>query len=214
MILIACGLQREAKILGRPGVITVPGGGDAARLEMMLASHAARATMIVSSGIAGGLDPALVAGDVVVDCTMPHALDPRVAEGLARMRAALPHAHYGTIVGQDRIAARAIEKAALHAATGAMAVDMESHVAARVAARYGLPFLAIRAISDTAHETLPPAALVGMNPDGSMALGKVLASLARRPGQLPALIRTGRSAEAAFTSLAQLSQALRLTQQN
>ncbi|MCH4894091.1 phosphorylase [Sphingomonas sp. SFZ2018-12] len=233
MILIACGLQREAKILGRPGVITVPGGGDAARLEAMLEAQTPGATMVVSSGIAGALDPALMAGDIVIHLPTPFV--PSEVEGRARsaapgtrpstalgangswkhrLKAALPNARQGTIIGQDRIAATAAEKAALYAATGALAVDMESHVAARVAARYGLPFLAIRAISDTAHETLPPAALVGMNPDGSMALGKVLASLARRPGQLPALIRTGRSAEAAFTSLAQLSQALRLTQQN
>ena len=85
---------------------------------------------------------------------------------------------------------------------------MESHVAARVAARHALPFMAIRAISDTASETLPPAALVGMNPDGSMALGSVLRSLARHPAQLPALIRTGRSAEAAFGVLGRVAAAI------
>ena len=100
------------------------------------------------------------------------------------------------------------DKDVLYQTTDAIAVDMESHIAARVAARHGLPFIAIRTISDTALETLPPAALVGMNPDGSMALGKVLASLARRPGQLPALIRTGRSAELAFKSLADVHQKL------
>lgn len=125
-----------------------------------------------------------------------------------RLKDALPHAHYGLIIGQDRIAATAAEKAALHAATGALAVDMESHIAARVAARHSLPFAAIRAISDTAHETLPPAALVGMKPDGSMALGKVLASLARRPWQLPALIRTGQGAKRAFAALRRIAGAI------
>lgn len=217
MILIACGLQREAAILSREGVLAIPGGGDAARLEAALEAAAPRASMLLSCGIAGALDPALVAGDVVAylsqcsreggspeqQAASPVTLAPRVRGGTwdERLKAALPHARLGLIIGQDHIAATAGEKAALRAATGALAVDMESHIAARVASRRGLPFAAIRAISDTGSETLPPAALVGMNPDGSMALGKVLASLARRPAQLPALIRTGRSAEAAFRAL-------------
>jgi hypothetical protein len=78
---------------------------------------------------------------------------------------------------------------------------METHVAARVAARRDFPFVALRVISDDAGSTLPPAALVGMKPDGGMALGAVLWSLARKPGQLPALIRTGNQAGRAFKSL-------------
>lgn len=190
MILVACGLQREANILRGLGVIAIPGGGDTVRLEAVLEGQAAAATMIVSAGIAGALDPSLNAGDVVID------------------HKPLPQAHHGQIIGQDHIAATAAEKAALYAATGALAVDMESHIAARVAARHGLPFIAIRTISDTADESLPPAALVGMSPDGSMALGKVLMSLARQPGQMPALIITGRNAEAAFRALRQVSAAI------
>lgn len=40
-----------------------------------------------------------------------------------------------------------------------------------------------------------------MKPDGGVALGAILASLARNPAQLPALIRTGRDAGAAFEAL-------------
>lgn len=226
VILIACGLQREANVLRGLGVIAIPGGGDAARLEAVLEGQAAAATMIVSAGIAGALDPALKAGDVVVHIPpfVPSEVEgpvpsaalvarPSTALGtngslIDCLEAALPHAHYGPIVGQDHIAATAAEKAALYAATGALAVDMESHIAARVAERHGLPFIAIRTISDTADESLPPAARVGMSPDGSMALGKVLTSLARRPGQLPALIKTGRNAAAAFRALRQVSAAI------
>jgi adenosylhomocysteine nucleosidase len=93
------------------------------------------------------------------------------------------------------------EKTALYAATGAIAVDMESHIAARVAARHDLPFAIVRTISDSADHALPPAALVGMKPDGGVALGAILASLARNPAQLSALLRTGRDAGAAFKAL-------------
>ncbi|WP_066650048.1 MULTISPECIES: phosphorylase family protein [Sphingomonas] len=225
-ILIACGLQREAAILSREGVRAIPGGGDAARLEAALEAAAPGAAMLLSCGIAGALDPALKAGDVVLH--LPPFVSSEVekqalndSRGVSTaldtngwgswvqgLTSALPHAHHGRIIGQDHIAATVAEKAALHAATGALAVDMETHIAARVAARHGRPFAAIRTISDTASETLPPAALVGMNPDGSMAIGKVLLSLARRPAQLPALIRTGRNAEAAFRALGRVAEAI------
>ncbi|WCM25649.1 phosphorylase [Sphingomonas sp. QA11] len=116
--------------------------------------------------------------------------------------------YVGTIVGSDTIIASVAEKHTLHTTTNALAVDMESHIAARVAARHGLPFAIVRAISDTADHALPPAALVGMRPDGSMALGAVLASLARNPRQLPALIRTGRDAGHAFSALRRVRDVL------
>lgn len=192
--LVACGLKREAAVIGQcwPGAVIVPGGGDGERLERDLEARAGVTSMLYSIGIAGALDPALRPGDVVIDgdTTVPGAIR-------------------GSIIGGDRIVATAAEKAALRRETGATAVDMETHIAARVAARHGLPFLAIRAISDIADGDLPPAALVGMAPDGGMALGPVLRSLACRPGQLPALMRLGRDTGLALRNLAVVLHELR-----
>ena len=110
----------------------------------------------------------------------------------------------GDIAGSDRMVVTAADKATLYRATSALAVDMESHVAAKFAADYGLPFAALRVISDTAGRDLPRAVLAGMRPDGGMNLAGVLSSLARDPRQLPDLIRTGRDAEVAFRRLALL----------
>jgi hypothetical protein len=115
-----------------------------------------------------------------------------------------PTARLGAIVGGDTMVANAEAKAALHKATGALAVDMESHVAARIASAHGLPFAALRVMSDAADRTLPKAALAGMRPDGGMNLPGVLCALAKAPRQLPALIRTGQEAETAFKALALL----------
>lgn len=197
-----CGLHSEARAIrrGHAAIDVLAGGGDGARLERGLdALLQADPALVLSSGLAGGLDPALAVGTVVIDG------DEALVNALA---AALPGAIRAPITGQDAIAAGIAGKAALRQATGAAVVDMESHIAARVARRHGVPFAAIRVISDTADEALPPAALVGMRPDGGIALGAVLASLARRPAQLPALIRTGRHAGLAHKVLRDVYDAL------
>jgi hypothetical protein len=201
-LLIATGLRREARIMAGPGLTIVAGGGDGERLEAALEHALAIKTpdLILSSGLAGALDPTLMVGDVVMDS------EPRL---LAVLAEALPHARSGSILGRDAPIASASQKSALHAATGAMAVDMESHIAARVAARHRIPFAAIRVISDSAGQTLPPAALVGMRPDGGIAIGAVLRALALNPGQLPALLRTARDAERGLSALARVHHALR-----
>jgi nucleoside phosphorylase len=126
---------------------------------------------------------------------------PADAGWTARLLARLPGPRQGTLVGVDSIVATSADKAALQRATGAIAVDMETHRAARAAQRHGLPFAAARVISDAAHRTLPPAARVGMRADGGVDVAAVLRSLVLSPWQVPALIRTGLEAEAAFRSL-------------
>jgi adenosylhomocysteine nucleosidase len=96
----------------------------------------------------------------------------------------------------------AAKKRAAYLSCEAMAVDMESHVAARVARRLGVPFAALRVISDSADQDLPAAVTVGIKPNGDMALGAVLWALLQDPRQLPALLRAGRDAERAFRALA------------
>ena len=80
-------------------------------------------------------------------------------------------------------------------------MDMESHIASRVAAAFGLPFAVARVISDGAAHALPPAAQSGMKPDGRMDIWAVVGSLLADPRQMPALVRTGLDAEKAFRAL-------------
>ena len=106
----------------------------------------------------------------------------------------------GSLASNSPLAGHA-EKHALHLKTGAHAADMESHIAARVAAIHKLPFAVFRVVADPVHRRLPHAALVALKTDGSLALGAIAASLLRDPGQIPLLLRTARDAQAAFLAL-------------
>jgi hypothetical protein len=201
-LIVACGLKREARLIHRAGgdVFAIVGGGDSARLEAELETRAKRHPgLILSCGIAGALAPSLRPGDIVIDG------DPAV---VAHLLKALPHATIGKVIGSDHMIATAAAKQTLARSKSAVAADMETHVAIAVAQRRALPFGAIRVVSDGADDNLPPAALVGMRPDGGMALGAVLASLARAPRQLPALIRTGRQADRAFHEFGEAFEAI------
>ncbi len=204
MILVATGLQREARIVGGPGVLAVPGGGLSAKLEAALTAEAAHAEGIISFGLAGALAPDLRAGDWViatgiVDADGHHPTDSTWSSVLL---AQLVGARAGPLFASDAMLLTRQAKAAVRVRTQALAADMESHLAARVAARFGLPFAVVRAISDAADRDLPTAVTVGMTPDGGMAIWPVIRALAKRPGQLPGLIRTAIEAERAFRALA------------
>jgi hopanoid-associated phosphorylase len=202
-LLIATGLRREARVMAGDGIAVIAGGGDAERLEQALEAAIGSVSGVLSSGFAGALDPELGVGEIVIGGVSGSE---SFAKRLAKL---LPHARIGLVAGRDQVAGSATEKRALWAETGALAVDMESHIAARVAARHGLPFAALRVISDEADATLPPAALAGMRPDGGIAIGAVLGSLLRKPRQLPALLRTGRDAGVAFQALRSVHHVLR-----
>ena len=97
-----------------------------------------------------------------------------------RLAARLPDAHQGAIARQRRDHARTPEaKAALYQRDrrAGRGHGKPGRGRASRAAR-NLPFAALRVISDDASHVLPPAALVAMKPDGGIALGRVLWSLA------------------------------------
>lgn len=204
IILAVCGLTREAEIAGTDGVVAVAGGGDALGLRKKLNALHGDITGVISIGLGGALSPHLKVGDVVIGERIVTESGSFTCDNTWRVQLAarLKGAQQGTIYGSDMVLANAAAKSALFETSGgALAVDMESQVAARFAAERQLPLAALRVISDDARHALPPAALVAMTPDGGIALGRVLWSLAKNPLQLPALIRTGRHSETAFKKL-------------
>jgi adenosylhomocysteine nucleosidase len=202
-VLAVTGLSKEAEIVGVAKVVAVAGGGDSASLAEKLGALHGDIRGVISIGLAGALSPLLKVGDVVIaDQILTGAERWDCHEGWrVRLMSRLAHAHQGQLFGSDVIIENADTKSGLHNATGALAVDMESQVAARFARARNLPLAGLRVISDDAGHVLPQAALVAMKPDGGIAIGRVLGSLLRHPLQLPSLIKTARSSNKAFAEL-------------
>jgi adenosylhomocysteine nucleosidase len=133
---------------------------------------------IVFTGVAGGLAPGVKVGDVVIaDSFLQHDLDaspifpkyevplygrdsfasdPALTDRLARAAsAALPGVtvHRGLVVSGDRFVSTTAESRALQSALpDALAVEMEGAAFAQVCHDYGVPFAAVRTVSDRADD--------------------------------------------------------------
>ena len=197
-LVIVVGLGREARIAGALGRVVIGTAG----IEGALGG----ARGVVSFGVCGALDPSLAVGDLVIaDGVDALAADPAWR---AELRQSLPNSRGGLAAGGNAIVGSVAAKTALRQSTGASIVDMESRAVAQAAAAAGLPFLVVRAVSDTAAFALPRAAQAGFRPDGEPDIAAVLRALALRPWELPALIRTASDAEKAFRSLTRAARAL------
>ena len=198
---VVVGLVAEARIVRQLGLPVAVGGGTtdgahAAACSLM----AAGASALISFGLAGGLDPALRPGAIIVP-TSVIACDDRFAAdaNLSRMLGGVTD---DVVLGAGAVITSVTEKRRLHQPTGATAVDLESSAVARVAAARGVPFAVLRAMCDPAERALPPAALAALDARGAIGVvWRVAASLVARPGQLPALLALAADAMAARRSL-------------
>ncbi len=205
-VLAVCGLAFEARIAAGDGVRTLSGGGRSAVLAGAIEAAVHDGVVgIVSFGVAGGLVDGLSPGSLVVADAIvgPDERFPTHVAWSRMLESRLPACARESIAGVDQVVVDAAAKAALARRTGAIAVDMESHIAARIARDHGLPFIALRAIADPLRRSLPPAALVAMREDGGVDLRALLKAIGRRPQQLPMLLRIGLDTRLASNALRQ-----------
>lgn len=198
LIGVVVGLQAEARLLRGWGVPVAVGGGTAAGAAVAAERLARTVGALVSFGLAGGLDPALRPGALlvpgrVVDGEDEWDTDPALNDALG---GGTGH----TLLGGGAVLATVAAKRAAHVA-GADAVDLESAAVARVAVRHGLPFAALRAVCDGAGRALPRAALLALDAAGRIGMLRVAAAVVAHPGELPALIGLARDAALARRAL-------------
>src|ERR1700676_3638163 len=131
-ILIVTGLVQEARIAAGPGMTVICSSSDPQQLRALLTVFDPTTIRgVISFGVAGGLDPSLKSGDVVV-ATEVLAGDTRWLAGLplneemiAGVALGRRRIVRGGLAGVEQVVAARALKAALRLATGAGGVDME-----------------------------------------------------------------------------------------
>lgn len=178
-----------------------------------LLANGARA--LISLGMAGALADHVGTGDVIIpelivgEGNREHETDPawRVAATAAMSSRGIP-VHGGSLFHSEQIVRRATDKQALHRATGALAVDMESAAMLEVAAGNNIPSLVLRVIIDPADMIIPDFIINHSDDYGQPRLAGLMLSLLKRPGQLPHLLRLARHYRAAVGQLRRLGEDL------
>ncbi len=209
-----CGLKSEAATLSafnaHSQVQIGVSGANAQRARQeaeRLAGLGAR--VLVSFGVSGGLSRDLAPGDLVL------GRDVVEAGSSTRYQAALTLTHsvlarlegneravaMGSVLGSDTLIDGPGMKKKLAKAHAALAVDMESHAVAQVAAERDVPLVVFRAIADPVTRALPQSAQHAVAPDGSIRPLDVLRASLARPAEIVDLIRLGTDSRAGHKAL-------------
>jgi len=156
------------------------------------------ANALLSFGVAGGCNPDLPSGTVILATGIRDISSGGGGDILYTNRGwqrRIKSLLLGNVLLEDALLASvstpitdSTSKRQLFHDLGVAAVDMESAAAARVAIDAGIPFMALRVIVDTADTTLPAAALAGMSPDGTVRTGPIVQAILRRPQDIPGLV--------------------------
>jgi len=165
-------------------------GGKHAEVAARWAIASLRPAVVMSVGFAGALTADCKVGDVITPATV---IDANTGESF------LARGGGGVLVSNAGVLAES-GKRQLAARYGAEAVDMEAAAVARVAQERGIPFFAVKAISDEVGFAMPPMdRFVGAG--GKFKTSKLLAHVAVRPALWPVLTRLGGNAKLASSQL-------------
>lgn len=169
---------------------------------------AAGASGLASFGFAGALDPGLQPGNLVLpeavlaeDTQTLFPVDPAWHKRLQQCLSGHISQSDGLLVTVREVVTSTRDKQVLAERTRACAVDMESTAIAAVAAEAGIPFIAVRTVSDPVGFSPPEVLLGAIQPDGSPAMLRILALIASGTVSISTLLRLGRDSRAAATTL-------------
>src|SRR5262249_47033598 len=101
------------------------------------------------------------------------------------------------------------DKAALYAATGALAADMESAAVMAAATAAGLAALVVRGVSDAAGDSVPPALASVLDVDGRVHAARFVALALSRPRLVSDALALQRGSRKALAAVARALGALR-----
>jgi hypothetical protein len=146
-----------------------------------------RPSFVLSAGFSGAVVAGLKVGDLIL------ADEVCDADGVPRPAtwpAGDSSFRRGRILTVPNLIGAPAEKRRLGERSGAVAVDMETAVVARLCGAAGVPFGCLRVISDDVDTPLSEA-LLGVLRHGRVGLVRLLAAVLRRPALVAELLRLG-----------------------
>jgi len=193
----------ESEFGGARVRVILTGVGQSHALEAIRQVLPARPDICVSTGLAGALRSGYRPGDILAARLVSEVGEPvAVASHGELLSTALDcGARQAERFATSRtVVASAEQKRQL--ASQAEAVEMESYTILAEAARYGVPALAVRAISDTAEYDMPYDFESARDARGHIRIGGIVAQVMRRPFGLPGLLTLARDCRVASRQLA------------
>lgn len=208
---VVTGLASEAACIESKAAFSFPAvriaGADPARAAFLAVQLIeSGCSGLVSFGMAGGIDPDLDSGSIILpDRIIDSEGQEYPCDGAWRSvvieRIGQGNMAQGPLLGSDRAILSPADKRRLRERTGAEAVDMESQAVAAVARRATIPFIALRAIADTASERIPAWLLKTIDVNGRPKPATLIAGIAANPTDFPSLLRLGWSSRRALAAL-------------
>ena len=201
-------LGRIQRVVGRVGVakitLHVSGIGRSATLRACNKIAAWKPDAIIMTGFCGATDPELNTGDLHIAGTFIYGEEAACLPSDLRFQSTLLSVATSCELATcaepsatiDHVA-DAAEKAALRDSLGVASVNMEDYWAAGAAARAGIPFVSLRAVLDTARESLPP-----FLSDGNKSSRRIVWDVVMKPARTAGTVRLARQAHLARRNLA------------
>jgi adenosylhomocysteine nucleosidase len=202
-------------------ILLVRSGMGVVRAEKSLRAVTQQFTskLIISMGYAGGLDPKLQSGDLLIaeknlgiengnsfksnekgQTTEESLANEFVEKALLISEKMEFKTHRGTLLTVDKVVLNPDHKSSLGKLYSVQAVDMETLALARCAREKGIPFLSIRAISDTVDQELMD--LSGLVDDsGEVSKLKAGWYVVTHPGSMKGMLALGQVAKKSTANL-------------
>jgi adenosylhomocysteine nucleosidase len=213
--LLDLGILLKGRISGAPVLLGMSGDGAVrASASVSFFLEEFPVSLLVGAGAAGALVTSLRPKEVVVAARVVDETGETPAPDTALVaRAVALGATRATIVSTRRPACSWKEKKEVAARVSgpelaAAVVDMESAAWARTAASHGIPWLILRAVSDSFEEELPAFLASCLSPDGSMNRAAVARRIALPPSALPTLLGVRRRVRAGAEAIGRFLERL------
>lgn len=187
---------RHVHVWTSEGAVVACAGMGAVRATLavqatLAADSAASVDALISVGWAGACAPGMKIGDVVRPSTV---IDAKTGERWASAEGD------GSVLATVADFAGSAEKLRLRQSYNASLVEMEAATVARLAQAHGLPFRAVRVVSDAAEFDLPALSNF-YSADGQFRQAAFALHAAVRPWLWPAVMQMGRSSKIAAERL-------------